>query len=170
MSSAYCHLLTVIVGILESVVHSTRNNFRCIIRKDTMSDPLTTLFDTNKSTFPIVFVIILSGCGGSGGGGGGGTSGVEQTETGVEVGVATLAWTPPTTNTDGTTLDDLAGYKIYYGKAIGNYTNKIDITNPGIATYVVESLSMGTFYFVVTAYDLSGNESKYSNVASKVIN
>lgn len=128
-------------------------------------------FET-ASTFPIVFVIILSGCGGSGGGGGGGsgTSGVEQTETEVGVGVATLTWIPPTTNADDTTLDDLAGYKIYYGKTIGNYTNKIDITNPGIATYVVESLSMGTFYFVVTAYDLSGNESKHSNVASKVIN
>ena len=27
----------------------------------------------------------------------------------------TLNWTAPTTNTDGTALTDLAGYKIYYG-------------------------------------------------------
>ena len=33
-----------------------------------------------------------------------------------------LTWDPPTTNTDGTTLADLAGYKIYYGQSSGNYT------------------------------------------------
>jgi hypothetical protein len=35
---------------------------------------------------------------------------------------------------------------------------------------VVENLLPGKYYFVVTAYDASGNESGYSNEASIAIN
>ncbi|MGB5739562.1 MAG: putative Ig domain-containing protein, partial [Woeseia sp.] len=38
-------------------------------------------------------------------------------------GSATLSWVPPTLNTDGTPLNDLAGYKIYWGSESGNYTD-----------------------------------------------
>jgi len=44
------------------------------------------------------------------------------------------------------------------------------VNNPGIASYVIDSLLPGTYYFVVTATDTSGNESVYSNEASKSIN
>ncbi len=84
-------------------------------------------------------------------------------------GTASLSWTPPTTNEDGSTLTDLAGYRIYHGTIQGNYSNIIDIANPSITSYIVENLSSGTHYFVVTAYDTSGNESAYSNVGSKDI-
>jgi hypothetical protein len=84
-------------------------------------------------------------------------------------GTASLSWVPPTTNADGSVLDDLAGYKIYYGSVPNSYINTIDVNNPGIASYVVENLSKGTHYFAVTAYDASGNESGYSNEAYKVI-
>jgi hypothetical protein len=110
----------------------------------------------------------LAACGGGGGGGNGGTSETIQAE--AAAGAATLSWTPPTTKTDGTALDDLAGYTIYYGETEGNYTHEINITNPGIATFVVEHLQTGTYYFVITAYNLAGNESKKSNVASTFIN
>jgi hypothetical protein len=36
-------------------------------------------------------------------------------------------------------------------------------------TYVFASLSSGTHYFAVTAYDSAGNESVFSNEASKEI-
>jgi len=85
-------------------------------------------------------------------------------------GVATLGWNPPTQNTDGTTLTDLAGYKIYYGTSVGTYSNVITIDNVGISSYVVENLPAGkTYYFVVTAFDTNGNESEYSNAVSKTI-
>ena len=35
----------------------------------------------------------------------------------------------PSINEDGTPLTDLAGYKIYYGTASGNYTNNVDAGN-----------------------------------------
>lgn len=90
---------------------------------------------------------------------------VQQAATGS----ATLSWAPPTTRTDGTPLTDLAGYKIHYGTSQGSYPNKITIDNPGITTYVIEDLAPATYYFVTTAFDATGGESDYSNVASKTI-
>ena len=88
----------------------------------------------------------------------------------VSMGSATLSWTAPTQNTDGTALTDLSAYKIYYGTSAGNYPNQISINNPGITTYVVENLPADTYYFVSTAVNSSGVESNYSNVATKVVN
>ncbi len=86
----------------------------------------------------------------------------------VASGTASLSWTPPTTNEDGTNLDDLAGYKIYYGTTQGSYPNVISVNN-GVASHIVENLAPNTYYFVITAYDFSGNESPESNVATKTI-
>jgi hypothetical protein len=83
------------------------------------------------------------------------------------MGSATLTWSAPTTNTDGTPLTDLAGYKIHYGTSAGSYTKTIDVGN--VTTYTVNNLTSGTYYFAVTAYDTSGNESSYSNEAYKTI-
>jgi hypothetical protein len=96
------------------------------------------------------------------GGGGGGSS-----DNNPPVNTVTLTWAAPTTNADGTPLTDLAGYKIYYGTISGNYTEVIDVGN--VITYKVEGRQPGTYYFAVTAYDTSGNESDYSNEVSKII-
>ncbi|MEW6600288.1 MAG: MopE-related protein [Nitrospirota bacterium] len=77
-----------------------------------------------------------------------------------------LTWTPPTANDDGTPLNDLAGYNVYYGTSSGNYSESIDVGD--VLTYQVDNLSTGvTYYFTTTAYDTSGNESGYSNEMSK---
>jgi len=73
-----------------------------------------------------------------------------------------LAWDAPTTNADGTPLTDLAGYKIYYGKASGVYEHSVDVGN--VTTYKLKGLKGGeTYYIAVVAYDTSNNESDYSN-------
>ncbi len=92
------------------------------------------------------------------------------TVTQVALGSATLSWTSPTQNSDGSPLIDLAGYKIYYGTATGNYQNNVQIDNPGLTTYVVENLTPTTYYFVSTAFNSSGVESAFSNEAIKVVN
>jgi hypothetical protein len=84
-------------------------------------------------------------------------------------GTATLSWSAPTLRTDGTPLTNLAGYRIHYGTTQGQYSNRITIDNPGVNTYVVENLTAGTWYFTTTAFDTTGAESDYSNVASKTI-
>jgi len=74
---------------------------------------------------------------------------------------ATLAWDP---NTES----DLAGYRIHYGTASGSYTVHTDVHN--VTTYTVDGLTAGqTYYFAVTAYDASGNESGYSNPVSYAV-
>lgn len=84
-------------------------------------------------------------------------------------GSATLSWTPPTQNTDGSALTDLDGYKIYWGTASGDYQSNVAIDNPGITTYVVDGLSSGTWFFVATALNELGVESQFSNEAMKAV-
>jgi hypothetical protein len=88
----------------------------------------------------------------------------------VSLGSVTLNWTPPTQNTDGSVLTDLAGFKIYYGTSPDNYPNEITIDNPGITTFVVDNLTPDTWYFVSTAFNASGEESDFSNIATRTIN
>lgn len=85
------------------------------------------------------------------------------------VGSATLSWIPPTENTDGSPLTDLAGYRLYYGVESGNYPAQVEIDNPGVTTYVVEGLAEGTWHFVATAYNSAGLESDYSEEATKLV-
>jgi hypothetical protein len=84
-------------------------------------------------------------------------------------GSITLSWTPPSQNTDGSPLTNLAGYRIYYGTAAGSYPNQIVVNNPGLSRYVVENLSPGTYYFVSTAVNSQGVESDFSNMAEKTV-
>jgi hypothetical protein len=77
-----------------------------------------------------------------------------------------LSWSAPTTNTDGTQLKDLAGYKAYYGTASRTYSQVVDVGN--VTTRQINNLTDGlTYYFAVTAYDTLKNESVYSNEVSK---
>ncbi len=68
---------------------------------------------------------------------------------------ATLYWDP---NTEG----NLAGYKVYYGLSSGNYETIVDVGNQ--TNYPLPYLLLGnTYFFAVTAYDVDGNESGFSN-------
>jgi hypothetical protein len=84
-------------------------------------------------------------------------------------GSATLSWTPPTRNTDGTTLTNLAGYRILYGTSATSLTRTVQVANAGISRYVVESLASGRWYFSVRAYTTSGAESASSSTANVTV-
>ena len=86
-----------------------------------------------------------------------------------QTGSAALSWTAPTARTDGSPLTNLAGYKIYYGRMSGIYDYRIDISNPGVLTYLVENLVSGNWYFALAAYDSEGFESDRSNEAIRKI-
>ena len=87
----------------------------------------------------------------------------------ISTGTATVSWLPPTRNTDGSPLTDLAGFRIYYGTSPADLNESIDVTNPGVTIYVVENLYPATWYFRVRAYSTDGAESGPSNTASKSI-
>lgn len=81
----------------------------------------------------------------------------------------TLSWVAPTERTDGTPLENLAGYKISYGRMSKVYDYTITIDNPGLTTYVVEELRPGNWYFAIVAYDTEGLESEPSNEAKRLV-
>lgn len=74
-------------------------------------------------------------------------------------GSVTLTWTAPTQREDGTPLNDLAAYRIHYGRMSKIYDHSLRLDNPGILTYVVEDLSPGMWHFSLTAVDSDGLES-----------
>ncbi len=74
---------------------------------------------------------------------------------------ATLSWNP---NSES----ELAGYKVYYGNSSRSYSFNDDVGNQ--TSYTIANLVEGEIYFfAVTAYDFSGNESGYSNEVSYAI-
>lgn len=84
-------------------------------------------------------------------------------------GSASLSWTPPTRNTDGTTLTNLAGYIISYGTSSTSLSRTITVSNAGISSYVVSSLAAGTWYFSIKAYTSTGTQSAASSVVAKSV-
>jgi len=79
-------------------------------------------------------------------------------------GTATLSWTPPTVNTDGSVLGNLAGYHLYYGVSPDNLNESVTLTNAGLTRYVLSGLAAQTWYFAMTAYNSIGLESGRTSV------
>jgi Putative Ig domain len=91
------------------------------------------------------------------------------TQPGSATGSAALSWTPPTENTDGSAITNLAGYRIYYGTDSNSLSQSVKIDTAGVASYVVTDLSPATWFFAVRAFNSANVESAASNVASKTI-
>lgn len=117
--------------------------------------------------------VVLVACGG--GGGSSAQSVSPQSTSGGStsdqdgIGQATLSWTAPDENTDGTPVTNLAGYRIYYGTVADALDQVIDIPSVGLTTYVVENLTVGTYFFSIRAYNSAGAESALSNIVSYTI-
>jgi hypothetical protein len=82
-----------------------------------------------------------------------------------EGGAITIAWDP---NRE----PDLAGYRVYYGTASGNYEGCVDIGNPpksspGRMEYTLAGLDKGKKYYIaVAAYDKNKEASGFSSEVS----
>jgi hypothetical protein len=89
------------------------------------------------------------------------------TVTQVGAGTATVSWVPPTQNTDGSALTNLAGYRVVYGTSASALNQEVQLANPGATVHVISNLNSGTYYFAVKAYNTVGQESDQSGVVSK---
>ena len=87
----------------------------------------------------------------------------------VQLGTATVSWDIPTTNADGSTLTDLDGFNVHYGQSSQAYTRLEVVSDESLSSVRIEDLEPGTWFFVVTAFDLVGNESSPSAEVSKVV-
>ena len=147
----------------------------------------------NKISILAIATIFISGCWGGGGSSGSSKNASFVVDTSVSEilipdyddvdgdvvvinGTATISWIAPTRNDDasdenpiGTRLTHLDGFKIYYSQFPGEYLTMIAITNIGLSSYLIENLGEGDWFFVMTAYNTYGNESKYSKEVFKEI-
>jgi hypothetical protein len=94
----------------------------------------------------------------------------------AEAGYLDLSWDAPYTNTDATSLTDLASYRVYSGTSSASCPGSSYqvVSSPtaspvsgDVINYQLTGLNAGTTYSVqVTAVDTGGSESACSNVAS----
>jgi len=72
-----------------------------------------------------------------------------------------LAWDAPSTTPE----NQVEGYNVWWSTETGKYPNRLDVGNVLLLSNIVEVLNLEsstTYYFVVTAYNSTGN-SGYSN-------
>jgi hypothetical protein len=84
-------------------------------------------------------------------------------------GVASLRWEAPPAKLDGSPLDDLAGYRILYGRSSENLDLSILISDPAVTSYEIGSLTPGIWYFAVVAVNAGGLEGPPTTITSKSI-
>lgn len=114
----------------------------------------------------LVLPLLLAACGGGSASGSNTPAVAVSPSSSTTSNSAILAWDSPTSATN------LSGYRVYYGTAPGAYLQPYGqgISVGNVTTYSLMGLSNGTrYYFAVTAFDTSGNESAYSNEAFKDI-
>ena len=83
----------------------------------------------------------------------------------------TLSWSPPTHNSDGSSITNLAGYTLHYGTASQDYTGSIEITSPMQTSYVLSDNGFppGTYYFAISAYNAQQVSSSLSSEVSVTV-
>jgi hypothetical protein len=84
-------------------------------------------------------------------------------------GVASLQWEIPSSKVSGEPLDDLAGYRILYGRSSSDLDHSVMIPDPATTSYQVSSLAPGIWYFAVVAVSANGFEGPPTTLASKSI-
>jgi hypothetical protein len=73
----------------------------------------------------------------------------------------TLVWAPSSD-------PNASGYNVYFGTTSHNYTSMVTVGNTTSAT--IPGLTPGTtYYFAITTYDMSGNESVFSSEVSYLV-
>ena len=131
-----------------------------------------------KHLFALTFFLLLTACNSSddfttsandtsnistGGTGGTGSTGGSGNTTGP---AAVLSWVAPAERTDNSSLSmaEIAGYRIYYGTAQGNYSEQVMINDAYADEYNLGNINLpaGTYYAVMTTVDTDGRESSYS--------
>lgn len=105
----------------------------------------------------IALVIALTGCPG------GGDSPPSTVPTAAVTGSVTFQW-------DASSDTDLAGYRVYRSMVSGAYGAPIATLSASATSYQATNLTKAaTYFFVVSAYDVNGNESLFSNQVSRTV-
>ena len=81
----------------------------------------------------------------------------------------TLSWKAPTKNEDGTPITGLKGYRVVYGQRASEMNTTLEVPSASMTSVRIESLTAGTWYFAVKAYNSAGIESELSEIVSRTL-
>jgi len=142
-----------------------------------------------KSLLTAMVVMQLVACGGGGGGGASGSGSGTVSSSGMTSGTSTstpttggqssatgtgslsLNWVAPVARADGTPLSlaDIDGFHIYYGNKAGSYPYRVKVSDGAAQRATLKNLASGTYYIVMTTYDVNGRESSHSAMVKKSV-
>jgi len=97
--------------------------------------------------------------------GGGATEPADPVQTEDPVSTANqvvVAWEAPHANVDGTNIDGLSGYRVFYGNLPSTYTEESMVDDPQAIELQLD-LAPGIYYVAMTAIAGDGTESDLSN-------
>ena len=80
----------------------------------------------------------------------------------ARAGDATITWTPPTQNCDGTPISGIQGYELRWGQG------RTQLSELPPFEYTVEGLKPGLWWFSMAAVDANGVESQFVSVEKLV--
>jgi hypothetical protein len=83
-------------------------------------------------------------------------------------GTATLTWSAPTENIDGSMLTNLSGYRLYHGSGAESLDD-VRTVAANTSSYEFSALAPGIHHFAISAYNSVGAESSLVYVGSKTI-
>jgi len=89
---------------------------------------------------------------------------VVSKSTTASTGSATVDWTAPTENTNGTRLTNLAGVRIYYGTSASQLSQMVQVASTTQTSTTIGNLAAGAWCFGGVAYTTAGTESALSSV------
>lgn len=78
---------------------------------------------------------------------------------GTGAGNVTVTWVPPTTNTDGSALTDLAGFNVYAAVSGTQTYKKVGAVGKGVMSYVDGVVTAGKWDYAVTSVNTQSVES-----------
>jgi hypothetical protein len=88
---------------------------------------------------------------------------------GSSTGVARLEWPMPVSKVDGSLLDDLAGFRILYGRNADDLDRSVWIADPRAHSFEFTTLDEGAWYFSIVAVNSGGLEGPATTPARKII-
>ncbi len=84
-------------------------------------------------------------------------------------GTASLTWSRPTKNANGTRLTNLAGYVIRYGTSSTALNNEMSVASASATGVEITNLSPGDWHFEVAAINTANVEGQFSAIVGKTI-
>lgn len=81
----------------------------------------------------------------------------------------TVTWIPPTQNTDGSALTNLAGYRVVYGRTAAALDQVRQVAVPAATNVALGNLASGQWFFGVIAYNANGVDADLSNMVTKTV-